>query len=303
MQDSFISTGDTIRGGGIEDLAYLLSLGIRVALIYGDADYICNWFGGEAVSLAIAAQLQNYSSPSTTTTSVTIAAFATSVTSPASYATAFPAAGYADIVVNASYVGGQVRQYGNLSFSRIYDSGHFVPYFQPETAFTVFTRVLQGADISTGDIVDLSTFGTTGPANSTHTNVAPAAPSQTCWVRAFNSTCSNDDLNAMLDGKGLVANGIFYQDSGSVSLPSSSVTAGVPGQPVSTSSTPQQSDGGSVSVAGSYSTELTGVYTATNTPMPSHSSSAAAVEVPGGTQVVPAAAVLAGVAIGVFVML
>ncbi|KAK3094216.1 hypothetical protein LTR53_019601, partial [Teratosphaeriaceae sp. CCFEE 6253] len=48
VQQGFISTGDTIRGGQVEDLAYLLSLGIRVALIYGDADFICNWYGGEA---------------------------------------------------------------------------------------------------------------------------------------------------------------------------------------------------------------------------------------------------------------
>ncbi|KAK4545869.1 hypothetical protein LTR36_002433 [Oleoguttula mirabilis] len=301
VQAGFISTGDTIRGGAIEDLAYLLSLGIRVALIYGDADYICNWFGGEAVSLAIAAQLQNYTSPTTTNaaTSDSTSAFATSCANPASYATAFPAAGYADIVVNASYVGGAVRQYGNLSFSRIYDSGHFVPYFQPETAFTVFTRVLQGADISTGDIVDLSTFGTTGPSNSTHTNSAPAAPSQTCWLRSFNATCSNDDLDAMLAGKGVVANGIYYQDEGSVSLPSSSVTAGVPGQPVSTS----RLGSGAASMPGSYSTELTGVYTATNTPTPSHSSAASEALLASRMLVAPVVAVLLGVAIGVFIML
>ena len=31
----------------------LLKNSVRVALYYGDADYICNWFGGEAVSLNI----------------------------------------------------------------------------------------------------------------------------------------------------------------------------------------------------------------------------------------------------------
>ena len=270
VQAGFISTGDTIRGGQIADLAYLLSLGIRVALIYGDADYLCNWFGGEAISLAVARELLNYTSSTTTaSTSAANAAQAMLSPNPASYATLFPAAGYAEIVVNATYVGGAVRQYGNLSFSRIYDAGHFVPYFQPETAFTVFTRVLQGADISTGDIVDLSTFGSTGPANATHTNSAPPQPAPTCWIRNINSTCSSDDVVAILAGKGVVANGIFYQDEESVSLPSSSVAAGVPGQPLSSSS--QQTGGSPTATEGSV-TALTGVYTATNTPVPSHSS-------------------------------
>jgi len=36
----------------------------------------------------------------------------------------FNNAGYTNLVVNSSYVGGQTRQYGNLSFTRIYESGH-----------------------------------------------------------------------------------------------------------------------------------------------------------------------------------
>ena len=267
VQAGFISTGDSIRGGQIADLAYLLSLGIKVALIYGDADYLCNWFGGEAISLAVARQLLNYTSPAASV-GVVNAAEAMLAPNPASYATLFPAAGYAEIVVNSTYVGGTVRQYGNLSFSRIYDAGHFVPYFQPETAFTVFTRVLQGADISTGDIIDLSSFGSTGPANATHTNSAPPQPAATCWIRNINGTCSTDDTTAMLAGKGLVANGIFYQDKGSVSLPSSSVAAGVPGQPMGSSSF----QSGSPTPTEGTTAVLTGVYTATNTPTSTSSS-------------------------------
>jgi len=39
-------------------------------------------------------------------------------------ASKFASAGYADINTNGSYVGGQVRQYGNFSFSRVYQAGH-----------------------------------------------------------------------------------------------------------------------------------------------------------------------------------
>jgi carboxypeptidase C (cathepsin A) len=259
VQASFISTGDSIRGGMIDDLAYLLSQGIRVGLIYGDADFICNWFGGEAVSLAIAAATENLTQAS----SNNIAG------APSAYATEFPAAGYAEIVTNDSYVGGVVRQYGNLSFSRIFDAGHFVPYFQPATAFTVFTRIIEGTEISTGQNINLSTFSSTGPANSTQTNSVPSAPSTTCWVRNFNFSCTNDDLNAMLQGSGLVSYGIFYQDSNSISLPTSSVAAAIPNHPMSTSS-----ESGSPALSDGSSTALTGVYTATSTPSPSKGAAA-----------------------------
>lgn len=263
VQEGFIATGDTIRGGQIEDIAYLLRQGIRVALIYGDADFVCNWYGGEAVSLAIAAALPDY--PANVTDAVS------AMTNGNPYSDGFPAAGYAEIVVNSSYIGGSVRQYGNLSFSRIYDAGHFVPYFQPETAFTVFTRILLGNDIATGDDIDLSTFGSQGPANSTHTNASPTAtPSPTCWIRSWNATCSPEDLKAMLAGAGTVANGIFFQD-GSVMLPSSTVVAGLPGQPMNI-----PSSGTALIDGASGTSRLTGVYTATNTPSPTGNAAATA---------------------------
>lgn len=298
VQEGFISTGDTIRGGQINHLAYLLSLGIRVALIYGDADFICNWYGGQAVSLAVANALPNYPTLSLDSPASTSPAAA----APKPYSSGFPGAGYAEIVVNQSYVGGAVRQYGNLSFSRIYDAGHLVPYYQPETAFTVFTRVIQGTEISTGDIIDLSTFGSAGPQNSTFTNTAPKAPKSTCWVRAWNMSCSAEDTDAMQSGKGIVANGIYYQDDESVSLPSSSVTAGVPGQPMTTSHVTSVSSDASDQ---SSTMGLTGVYTATATPSPSSSKGAAAIPVPGsvGWQVGPAVVLFSSFVFGILALL
>ncbi|KAK6441574.1 hypothetical protein LTR95_002194 [Oleoguttula sp. CCFEE 5521] len=266
VQQGFISTGDTIRGGLSQDLAYLVSIGIRVGLIYGDADYICNWYGGEAISLQVASLLPA-SIPMTSATNPSAIVF-----TPPDYATAFPAAGYADIIVNNSYSGGAVRQFGNLSFSRVYDAGHFVPYYQPEAAFVIFSRIVLGTDIGTGEVKNLSIWGTTGTQNSTHTNTVPPTPSTTCWVRDWNNTRTSDDTEAMLAGKGLVMHGIWYPDDDSVTLPSSSVAAGVPGNPMPTS--------GSLSVMGqageSSTMALTGVFTATGTPKPSNSKGAAA---------------------------
>jgi carboxypeptidase C (cathepsin A) len=38
--NAFIRTGDSMRGGQIQDIANLLRAGVRVSLMYGDADYI-----------------------------------------------------------------------------------------------------------------------------------------------------------------------------------------------------------------------------------------------------------------------
>jgi len=268
VQNAFISTGDTINGVSLNDLAYLLSLGIRVALINGDADFICNWYGGEAVSLALASLLPDYPVFNATSTSAAtptaLPLFPTSgpassstAANPASYASAFPAAGYADIVVNSSYVGGAVRQYANLSFSRIYDAGHFVPFYQPETAFTLFTRIIQGTDISTGETISAN-FSSSGPQNATYTNSAPPQPSPTCWIRAIEGTCSDDEIASIQAGQGVVDAGVWYANQGQVQTPSSSVTGGVPG---TLPSTPSATGGSSTS-----SIPATGVYTATGTP-------------------------------------
>lgn len=44
VMGAFIRTGDSIRGGQIQDIANLLRSGVRVSLIYGDADYIVRYF-------------------------------------------------------------------------------------------------------------------------------------------------------------------------------------------------------------------------------------------------------------------
>jgi hypothetical protein len=92
----FDKTGDFLLGNGLKKLGSLLDRGVKVALVYGDRDYQCNWYGGEAISLAIDSHLS----------------------------TNFKNAGYANIETNASYVGGFVRQYGNLSFARVFDAAH-----------------------------------------------------------------------------------------------------------------------------------------------------------------------------------
>ena len=242
--NAFLQTGDYHRGEQIRDLSYLLSLGVRVALIYGDRDYICNWLGGEAVSFAVAAQSPAYSP--------------------------FYSAGYASIVVNSSYVGGVVRQYGNLSFSRIYDAGHLVPAYQPETAFTVFSRVILGTDLSFGQPVDLGTYRTNGTANATYTSKAPESAKPTCWIRNINNTCTDEHKKRILKGEGAVVNGVLYDKASDWRTPALSVSvgAGYPGSmPPAMTATSVQSSGPD-DAASALDDVPTGVYTATALPTP-----------------------------------
>lgn len=220
---AFDSTGDLSRGGTIPRLAALLNKGIRVGLIYGDRDYICHWFGGEAISLELAKAAGGQ------------------------YSTAFPAAGYSPIIVNKSYVGGEVRQFANLSFSRVYQSGHSVPAYQPETAFQIFSRIMSGNSVSTGKPIDLSKYSTDGPANSTTTAKLPKMPDTVCYVRAFLDTCDKDARVLVSNGDGVVINGVLYSSSADWPLMSST--------PAATKTASKTS-----------SAELTGAFTATSTP-------------------------------------
>lgn len=253
---AFNETGDYVRDTMLQDLVDLLNAGTRVALIYGDRDYICNWFGGEAVSFGIAGLAGASYSP-------------------------FYAAGYAPVVANSSYIGGVVREYGNLSFSRIYDAGHLVPAYQPETAFTMFSRIIDGTSISLGESVDLSTSGSFGDANSTYQSIAPPAADPVCFVRAANTTCNTDAKNMLANDAGVIINGVLYADASDWKPPSPSISsmAGMPGTaPASMiSSVPESSHPRSTKKGSRKTSSLpTGVFTATGVPYTASTSSGGA---------------------------
>ena len=147
---AFQKTGDFVYPNFLTDLETILNNSVRVALIYGDADYICNWFGGQAVSLQV-----DYI-----------------------HSAEFRAAGYTPFVVDGTEFG-EVRQYGNFSFLRMYESGHEVPFYQPVGALAAFSRVLGDVDIATGDVAVTGTYETNGTANATHTEPYVAVPTVT----------------------------------------------------------------------------------------------------------------------------
>ncbi|KAF2767661.1 carboxypeptidase S1-like protein B [Teratosphaeria nubilosa] len=183
---AFRRIGDYNRPGWLEDLAYLLESGIKVHMAYGDRDYACNWIGGEAVSLAI-----NYTNSSN-----------------------FRAAGYTPITTNASYSGGMVRQYGNLSFSRVFEAGHEVPFYQPETAYRIFNRALFNLDIATGTLPtigsDGNVYSTTGLMDTWATkNKVPEQPLQYCYVLDPKEFCTNDQIKSIENGTAVICDYIL----------------------------------------------------------------------------------------------
>ncbi|KAB8222658.1 Alpha/Beta hydrolase protein [Aspergillus novoparasiticus] len=130
----------------LPDLEKLLELDIQISLVYGDADYICNWLGGEAIS-----KVAKWSGQE-----------------------AFNNAGYTNLVVDGTAYG-ETRQFGKLSFTRVWEAGHEVPYFQPAAALQIFNRTINGFDIATGEVEvsRSSDYATNGTAETTHTTTLP----------------------------------------------------------------------------------------------------------------------------------
>ena len=151
-------------------------------------------YGGELVSLAI----NHTSSPS------------------------FSAAGYAGIQTNATYTGGQVRQHGNLSFSRVYQAGHEVPAYQPETAYEIFMRALFNKDIATGleSTGEGSNYSSSGPSDTLEfRNEQFEQPLQFCYTLDPGSTCTEEQVGALLNGSATVCRYIVKDGNSTVLFP------------------------------------------------------------------------------------
>ncbi|CZR64800.1 related to carboxypeptidase [Phialocephala subalpina] len=140
--DPFDATGDDARGLDILDImATLLEMGDSITMYAGDADYSCNWIGGEAVAHEVGRR-------------VSLSGLFT--------------ASYMNISTADDVVHGQVKQSGILSFSRVYDSEHEVPAYQPLAALAMFERAILGRDIATGGVKVGRCFKTSGETISSY---------------------------------------------------------------------------------------------------------------------------------------
>lgn len=109
-------------------------------------------------------------------------------------------------------IGGQVRQHGNFSFSRVYNAGHLVPAYQPLAALNIFERVIRGKAVSDGSDIDSSTYSTYGTEQSTTTLTAPPPPEPTCYLRDIR-TCTNTEWLAIGNKMGTIINGIWHNST------------------------------------------------------------------------------------------
>ncbi|KIW24657.1 uncharacterized protein PV07_10361 [Cladophialophora immunda] len=136
--NAFGSTGDDDREiGTVAALQALLRQNVSVTMYFGDADYNCNWLGGQVVADHVAAP-------------------------------GYGSAGFVNVSTPDGAVHGQVRQSGHFAFVRIFQSGHEVPFYQPAIALEMVARVLSDVDIATGRTAVTSQYRTAGPTVSTY---------------------------------------------------------------------------------------------------------------------------------------
>lgn len=172
------------QGGFLEAVGSLLDNGIKVHMMYGDRDYACCWTGGEAASFAI----------------------------PYSRADDFAKAGYATLRT-ADGESGMTRQFGNFSFTRVYQAGHQLPAYQPAAAYDIFMRAIFNRDIATGQVPVTDELATKGPKDTWHyKNDLPVAPTPKCCVLKPD-TCLPDIWAEVEAGRALIKDWYVVEDS------------------------------------------------------------------------------------------
>lgn len=158
-------------------------------MMYGDRDYPCNWVGGEAASLAV----------------------------PYSKAAEFASAGYTPLVTPHG-LKGMTRQFGNFSFTRVFQAGHEVPSYQPVAAHEIFRRATFGLDIPTGLFQTEDDFTTVGPSDIWHIKgVRPVPPEPSCYILKPN-TCVPEIWKKVIAGTVKVKDWFVVDDEDAVEV-------------------------------------------------------------------------------------
>ncbi|KAL5614446.1 hypothetical protein BROUX41_004551 [Berkeleyomyces rouxiae] len=183
---NLLRSGDWAYGPMVPYLANALKRGVNVGLMYGDRNFMCNWAGGEALSMAVAEAAGGQ------------------------YADKFPKAGYSSIYTSDSYVGGKVRQFGGLSYSRIEQAGQHIAAYQPSTALQVFGRIIKGVSVSDGQFVNINDYSTKGQNTMEEDLDIYPQMLDRCYLRAMLTTCTRENIAHILAGEGVIISNVWY---------------------------------------------------------------------------------------------
>ncbi len=117
-----------------------------------------------------------------------------------------------------------MRQYGNLSFSRVFESGHQIPLYQPETAYRIFNRALSNLDIATGTKPTYSSAGKAYQSKGekstwSHKNKIPEQPIHFCQTLDPQDTCSDDQIESLINGTAVIRDYIVRDKNSTLLFP------------------------------------------------------------------------------------
>ena len=85
-----------------------------------------------------------------------------------------------------------------------------VQWYQPETVSRIFDRVLFNKDVATGEVSTLvqddgSTYSSKGPESSFWIkNELPEPMPTRCYFWAYNTTCNDDQIAALMNGTAVI---------------------------------------------------------------------------------------------------
>ncbi|KAJ2544896.1 hypothetical protein EV175_005854 [Coemansia sp. RSA 1933] len=117
--DRFASTSDEVSRSAMASMEFILDRGVPLLLYTGDADFICNWYG----TMLVARALQWHGN----------VAFRNNA--PVAWT-------YPEEFSGTPIEGGQLWTAENLSFLRVYQAGHEVPYYQPQASLHMLAQFL-----------------------------------------------------------------------------------------------------------------------------------------------------------------
>ncbi|KAG8871518.1 hypothetical protein FRB98_000717 [Tulasnella sp. 332] len=109
----FVAEGDFTRTL-LPQLGALANSKLKILLWFGDADYICNWVGG----LALTREMEWYGKPR------------------------FNTAHFKDVRISGAGHVGEVINVDNFSFLRVFQAGHEVPFYQPVASLEFLKQVI-----------------------------------------------------------------------------------------------------------------------------------------------------------------